>query len=360
MSVRNISPSLSVAVTAFWLVAACLAAETLYAKQPAPDRPVIRLSETDRTFRDLLQGEVFEHEITIYNEGTAPLEIHKAIPSCDCIVVKSLDQVIPPSGSGKLVLVIDTKRIKAGGDQRKRVKIRSNDPVTPEVAFWFTAEVTSLVRTNPRKIELTGIVDQVKETTIELLANTALGFEVLEVRSRGGKFDVVEKKLIEKDKRYQVRLRAKPASQVGALRDPLDMTIRVRDGRTVTVGVWVNINHTDHILVDQPTIRFSNRDTNKLLVDNPTPVIKRITVAAADPKTQFKVTGVRIEGIPDGIFKTEVSTLMEGRRYEVRVILSEYQKKTYVRGKLIILTDDSRRPEISIDAQAIFGRKRRG
>lgn len=328
-------------------------------QEDPPKGPKARLGEIDHSFKGLLQGEVFDYEVTIHNDGDQTLEIYKVVPSCHCIIEKSVDSVIAPGESGKLVIEINTKRIKADGtDQRKNVRLQTNDPVTPEVIFWFTAEVISLVQTNPARIEMTGVLDQPKETTVELIANTDLGFELVNVESREGHFEVAERQLVEKDKKYRVRLVAKPGKQPGTIQDPLDMTIRVRDGRTVTVGVWVYINHLDHILVLPTAVKFLNRDTDRLLVDNPAPVVKTITVAAADPKTKFQVTGVTLDSKPDGVFETEVVPVVDQQRYEIRVILREYQTKVYVRGKVTIETNDPRRPKIELDLQALFGKRR--
>ncbi|MEM7262896.1 MAG: DUF1573 domain-containing protein [Planctomycetota bacterium] len=319
--------------------------------------PVATLPVEDEDHGSHLQGETYEKVVKVDNTGTASLVIEKVNPSCGCVEILEYPESIAAGKSGEIRYTVNTKKIKPG-DTRKNIRIFTNDPYTPKVVYWFDSEVIPLFRTMPSTISVSGVVDQVKETVADLVAASDLGFEILELKSRHGKFEIVESNLIDKDRRYRVKIRVGPAEEPGRDKGVLDMTIRVRDGRTVTIGTWVEIHHRPHILVQPEQIYFSNKDTNKLLVEGATPISKSVMVAATSDSTKFEITSIRLEKVPEGVFATKVQPVIDGKRYQVQVTLSEYQKATYLSGKLIIETNDRRLPKLELSLRAMFGRRR--
>jgi len=318
--------------------------------------PEIRLDGGAEDHGDHLQGEKYSKTVKVFNDGTAPLHIEKVLGSCGCIEIIEFPDVIQPGKEGAIDYTVDTKKIKPG-DSLKEIRVSSDDPYTPKAKYRFTTQVINLFRTKPNPVAVSGIMDRSKETLVDLFAATNLGFELLELRSRKGKFEVVEYNQIEKDKHYRAKLRVGAAEAAGTDRGILDLTIRVRDGRVVTIGTWVEIEHRPHILVQPKELFFNNRDTNKLLTKDAKPVTKQLMVAATLPDTKFEVTGVTLEGLPDGVFTAEFKTLIEGTRYQILVTLSKYQKKNYISGKMSIATTDPRFPKIELPLRAMFGRR---
>ncbi len=319
--------------------------------------PEIRLDATEEDHGKYLQGEKYTKKLKVYNDGKATLNISKVVGSCGCIeILLGFPKTIAPGGEGVIEYEIDTKKIKPG-DSLKEIRVSSDDPHTPKAKYRFTTEVINLFRTNPNPVSISGIVDQSKESIVDIYSATDLGFELLDIRSRDGKFEVTENKLIAKDKHYRATLRLGAAEAARKDRGILDMVIRVRDGRTVTIGTWVELEHRPHILVQPAEMFFNNKDTNKLLEKEPKPVTKHIMVAATTAKTRFQVTGVTIEGVADGVFTADFKPLIDGTRYQIMVTLSEYQKKSYLSGKIIVATTDPKFPKIELPLRAMFGRR---
>jgi hypothetical protein len=75
----------------------------------------------------------------ISNDGTQPLEILEVKPSCGCMVARLKDRTIPPGSE----TVIDVRFSGKGrdGPQRQSVRVKSNDPVQPELDLWIRGRV---------------------------------------------------------------------------------------------------------------------------------------------------------------------------------------------------------------------------
>ncbi|MFN0058226.1 MAG: DUF1573 domain-containing protein [Planctomycetota bacterium] len=342
-----------------WVVA--LAQEPVPAPEPTPvpatGQPKIRLSADQFDFGAMLQGEKWHTNITVYNDGDAALELSPPLPSCGCMEILSYPQTVAAGSSGEIQLEVDSKKIVAG-NTRKNLKIRSNDTAAPELIIWFTGDVRVMVVSEPANISMTGLVNESKETTIDLIAGTELGLTITELRSREGLFEIVESKEVSPGKRYRVKLRAKPAAQSGKTRDPLDITVKFSEERVVTVGMWVNIEHINYV-TSQPAdgVQFGNKDTDKLLKEGAPPLVKAVTVIGNAPDSKFEISGVEFEGVAPGVFEVKVEPQVAGKRYTVSVSLAAYQSQSYLRGKLIVRTTDARCPVIEVPLLARFGKR---
>ena len=78
-----------------------------------------------------------------------------------------------------------------------------------------------------------------------MIAATDLGFEVAGARSRNGNFEITDFVNIEEDRLYEIEVTAGPSPTPQSIKDPLDLLIRVKDGREVVVGRYVEIEHLD-------------------------------------------------------------------------------------------------------------------
>ncbi len=319
--------------------------------------PTLRFGEKG-SFRNMLQGETHEESVEIFNDGDAPLVITKVTASCGCTTILNYPETLLPGASGVIKFSLNTKKIKPG-EALKEIRVFSNDPNQQPRAGWrFTTHVINLFQTNPAQIYLTGILDQPKSATIEVIALTDLGLELIDAKSRGGHFKVTGIEPVEVNKKYRVGISAGAFDKAGEIKDPLDLTIRTKDGREVTVGRWVLIQNRDHIVFSpNDVLMFKNADTNKLLESETGPIEKKVVVAAALPSTEFEVSKVSIESDAHNTFRCEVRPVVDKKRYEVIVRISEYSDQTYTRAKLVIETTYKRKPRHEINLRAIFGRR---
>ena len=345
-------------------VALLVAPRTISAQEETPPSlpPTVRGEPAEFHLGDFLQGEQHERDLIVHNDGDKPLVIYEVNPSCGCTTIVSFDRTIPPRTSGKIRMTVNTKKIKTGERARKAIRIHTNDPgwsAKPYSIYW-TVYVTKMFETKPAKIQVAKAYNQTVETAVELLAANDLGFELVEVRSRNGEFEVVKVDLVQKDRRYIARLRIPAVDVARDVKDPLDLTIKTRDGRQVTVGRFVEIRHLPGILVNpEQALRFKNKDTDALLPENAAPISRAIDIRTVLPNVNFKVTGVQLTGRAEQAFGTEIVEMVPGKHYAVKVTISEYQKSSYISGKIVITTDSAERPTIEMPVSAMFGRRRK-
>ena len=332
-------------------------AEMTTAEPTLPDGPRIVLLETEVDYGELLQGEVIEKEFRIKNEGDAVLNIWRAIPSCGCTKMIDFPRTLKPGAIGTVKFEIDSKKI-APGDTRKGITLENNDPEQSKIRFIFKTKITSLFKTNPNPIRISGLFSETKKANVRLLATTNLGFNVLGARSRNGEFEITDFQEVTKDGEYLVEITVPPSANARTIKDPLDLMIEVKDGRSVVVGRYVEIFHLDAVLVrPESVIQFGNRDTDKLLKeDTPGVITKVVQLQSIDEALDFKVLDATLDGFPEGVLDVDVVEVVPGKTYKVELTLTEYRKEPILRGKLTIETNDPRKELRVLQVAAKFGR----
>ncbi len=323
----------------------------------APEGASLRYAENEVDQGDLLQGEIVEREVVIHNDGKEPLLLSNATPSCGCTTVISYPPSIPAGGQGVLRFEVNSKKIKPGPG-RKRINLDTNDPLQPKAGYYFTVNVVALYRSEPANLKIAGLFDEKKRATIRLIASSKYGFELESAESRGGLFVIDEFYWISNGV-YELTLSTSAAPAPTTTRDPLDLVITVADGRKIEVGQWVDLEHWNPItVIPANALLFGNRDTDPLLVEGAKPVTKMVTLRARDPKQNFQVLSVKIEGVPEGAFQSKVTALEVGSHYSVAVTLPAYRTESYLNGELIIETDATVEPVRKVKLRAMFGRKK--
>ena len=318
--------------------------------------PKLRFETMEDDFGDLLQGELIEKVLRIYNDGDEVLQVWRATPNCSCTKIVSLPNQVPPGGSAEIRFTVDSKKIKAG-ETRKGITVETDDPKNPRLRYIFNVGVISLFHTEPAIIRLGGLMNLPKETRVRLIADTVLGFEILGVRSRNGLFTVDSIEEIEKDRIYEAQISVQSSDKPVKTRDPLDLMIRVKDGREVIVGRWVEIEHLDPIQINPARVlQFGNKDTDHLLVKESRGVSKVVTIVSIDESQKLTVKSVTLEGFPEGVFEVETTEQVPGRRFAIRVTLNVYREELVLRGQLVIETDAPNEPRRVIQVMAKFGR----
>lgn len=320
------------------------------------ENPVIVLVETEVDYGDLLQGEVVERDIQIRNDGDADLNIWRVTPSCGCTRILEKPSLVRPGETATVRVEIDSKKVKPGAT-RKGVTFESDDPVQPRLRFIWTMNIINLYRTEPKPIQLFGLMSETKSLRVRLIAVTDLGFDVLGARSRNGHFEITDFLNIEEDRIFEVEVTAGPSPLPQSIKDPLDLMIQVKDGRQVVVGRYVEIEHLDPIQVSPPRVlQFGNKDTDPLLGDGVPVVTKQVQIQNIDPNFTLEVKEVLVEGFPEGLLETELQEVVPGRIFRISISLEEYRKEVLLRGKLIIITNDPREPKRELLLAAKFGR----
>lgn len=320
--------------------------------------PVISIPKIEPDYGELLQGEVIEREFQVTNEGTATLKIWRATASCSCTIISEYPRSLEPGESGIVKFEVDSKKIKPG-DTRKGITLENNDAERSKIRFVFSAKITSLFESDPSPIRITGLYRNEKKARIRLIAKTDLGFNILGARSRNGEFEITDFEEVTKDGEYSIEITVPPSETPRTIKDPLDLMIEVKDGRSVVVGRYVEIMHMESIQVQpERVLQFGNRDTDRLLGDDSKgTVTKMIQLLNIDPDLDFKVLGATLEGFPEGVMDVLVTEVVPGKNYRVLLTLTEYHKDPILRGKLTIETNDPLKELRMVQVAARFGRR---
>ena len=117
------------------------------------------------------------------------------------------------------------------------------------------------------------------------------------------------------------------------------------------------MEHRDYVIV-QPSknVIFTNKLTDRLLAENPKPVKLTLSVSTSHPTEPLEIKSVRIEGVPEDVFKIEVTPLVPHQRYRLDLILPAYRKESFLYGRLLIETNYEKKPVLEIPVMARFGR----
>ncbi|MEE3483506.1 MAG: DUF1573 domain-containing protein [Bacteroidales bacterium] len=89
----------------------------------AADKAKIVFQETEYVMRDSYLGETSEHVFVFKNEGTAPLIVTNAVPSCGCVTPTFTKIPVAPGDTGSIHVYYEGKM---SGIFHKTIKIYSN------------------------------------------------------------------------------------------------------------------------------------------------------------------------------------------------------------------------------------------
>ncbi|MEO6326674.1 MAG: DUF1573 domain-containing protein, partial [Thermoanaerobaculia bacterium] len=111
-----------------------------------PNGPKLVLPEDKKDVGIVAKGEAIKQVYVVKNAGKSDLHITDVKPSCGC-TVPDFDKVIKPGGEGKITLTVDTKNFQ--GAISKTALVISDDPTTPQVTLFLTANVKPYIEAQP-------------------------------------------------------------------------------------------------------------------------------------------------------------------------------------------------------------------
>lgn len=319
---------------------------------PTGPQPQIEVVEVEHDFGKVTQGTVVTHSFTVKNRGTAPLRILKVQSNCGCTSTFFTEEVLP-GAEGRVELRIDTASV-AGGSHRKNATISSDDPAAPQLTLWMVGEVVPLLQSSAPALKVTGLCEEPKEGLFRFTPGTDRPTAVVGARLRGGLLEVVSLSPLDGGG-AEIHLRAPPGAEPGLIRDELLLGVRLGEADPVETSYPVVIEHLDRIRITPGgNIVFFRRQTAHLESDPPREVSKEIHVQSARPDLPFRVTGARIEGVPEGLFTTEVREETPGQHYVITIRVQKTVPEAQVQGRLVIETDDAARPRREREVFAQF------
>jgi len=319
---------------------------------PTKPQPQIEVPESEHSFGTVYQGTVVTHSFTVRNRGTATLRISKVHSNCGC-TSSYHDEEIPPGGEGRVELRIDTADL-SGGPQRKNATISSDDPAAPQVTLWMAGEIVPLLVPAVMSIRLNGICEEAKEGRFRFAPGTDRPTEVLAARLREGRAEVVSFDPLEGGG-IEVHLRAGAGEEPAILRDELLLQVKLGDDEPIETRFPVIIEHSDRIRITPGgNVVFYRRQTAHLETDPARDVSKELHVRPARPDLPCRVASVRLEDVPEGLFRAEVREEVANQHYVITVRVLKTFEESQVRGRLVIETDDPVRPRREREVYAQF------
>jgi hypothetical protein len=109
----------------------------------ATQQPRITLESEKLDLGEVVNGEVISRDVSVFNEGEAPLVVDAVSTSCGCTKATLEPMTILAGGVGILHLQFDSGAHgpELTGELMRQVFIASNDPQRPEVVVEVSANV---------------------------------------------------------------------------------------------------------------------------------------------------------------------------------------------------------------------------
>ncbi len=308
--------------------------------------PALAVSPPAIDFGDMQRNEVRHLELTLSNEGGAPLHILNVASDCGCTVAKPEVNQLAPGQSTTMKVSFNSKGFE--GPQRKHLTIVTNDPATPSVEVVVSANVRVPLIVNPATRQLGfGHVRPGKDHQQQayLMAMEAPALTVRPVRFARHLFEVDCGPAPGDNPAHQlVTVRLRPDAPFGSFREVVRLETGLADAPTVDLEVFGNVIHDLEVAPEAVAFRYVERD--QLLRSE-------VRVRNAAPDARVKVTGVEID-LPG--FETKIEERLPG--VETVIILTGRPLPTSdpraiaaqgrMQGTLLIRTTSRERPEIPV------------
>lgn len=293
------------------------------------------------------QGEVVEVNFKILNEGSQPLELKAVRPTCGCTVA-DYDKEIAAGGEGVVKATLDTKDF--AGPISKSILVMTNDPREPTVSVVIKADVRPYVEVLPRPLIRFNAVQRepMSQKVVVVSAEPGQDFKVSKVTSSVPFLTASVRRLSGDElisgkagKQYEVSLDLARNAPVGPV--SAQLTIMTDHPKAPEVAVKVYGVVRAMIQVTPAQVQFGTVDAKAK------PGRNLIVVNNRTGKAAMELGNVSVD---DAAYETSVSTIEEGRRYQVTVSLKEDAAAGAHSATLTIPTNDPDFAELTVPVKA--------
>jgi hypothetical protein len=327
------------ALAACWLIAGAAAAQGTGPKMVVPEK----IKDTGT----VAQGEVVDVNFVLRNEGTEPLQVKAVRPTCGCTVA-DYDKEIPAGGQGSVKAKLDTKDF--AGPISKSILIMTNDPTEPTVSVVIKANVQPFVEVLPRPLIRFNAVqhEPMTEKVVVVSTDPSRDLKVTKVESSVPFLDAKVRKLPDSElvpgkpaDQFEVTVAMKDDAPVGPVSGQLAIFTDHPKAKEVAVKVYGVVRALVHVTPSQ--LEFGNVEAKARPGRNLIVVNNRTT---NDP---LAITGITVD---DPAFETSVSTIEEGRRFQVAVSVKGDAAPGVHDATLTLKTDDPDFAELTVPIKA--------
>jgi hypothetical protein len=293
------------------------------------------------------QGVTVDAVFDLVNEGDAKLVIKAVRPTCGCTVA-DFDSEIAPGATGKIKAKLDTKDF--AGPISKSILVMSDDPQDPTVTLVIKADIRPFIEILPRPLirfnavlhepmnQTFIVVGADPEKTVKVKSvESSVPFIKTEVRQLG------EDELVKgKSKsQYEVTLSLADDTPVGPVNAVLSVNTDLKEAPTVPVKVYGVVRALIHVTPTQ--VQFGSVESKTR------PGRNLIVVNNRTDGARIEVTGATVD---DPAFAAQVTTIEEGRRYQVTVTVKADADPGTRDATLTLATTDKDFPTVTVPVRA--------
>ncbi|MDY7091852.1 MAG: DUF1573 domain-containing protein [Acidobacteriota bacterium] len=286
------------------------------------------------------KGETLKVEWELRNEGTEPLEITQVRPSCGCTVA-TYDEVIAPGATGKVRAEIDTTNLF--GADTKRVTVLTNDPNNPSIVLTAKSEVKPYLNAIPGYARFNVVQDQQKGSVDQSIwAQDGSDFNIVSATATEDYLTVAVREATEeeraedaKGKQYQVSVTLAKDAPIGPITSALQITTDHPKQKTMSIPISGFV---------RPVLAVTPQTANFRKIELKEPLQANILVK------NYAVEKIDLTSIQSTIptISAEIIPLEEGRRFQIRLLVSPDTPKGDFNGMLKIQTDSPKVPSLEV------------
>jgi len=293
------------------------------------------------------QGVTVDAVFDLVNEGDAKLIIKAVRPTCGCTVA-DFDPEIAAGATGKIKAKLDTKDF--AGPVSKSILVMTDDPQNPTVTLVIKADIRPFVEILPRPlIRFNAVLNEpMNQTFIVVGADPEQTMKVKSVESsvpfiatsvrQLGEDELVKGK---SKSQYEVTLSLTDDTPVGPVNAVLSVNTDLKEAPTVPVKVYGVVRALIHVTPAQ--VQFGSVESKTR------PGRNLIVVNNRTDGTRIEISGATID---DPAFAAQVSTIEEGRRYQVTVTVKADADPGSRDATLTLATTDKDFPTVTVPVRA--------
>ena len=293
------------------------------------------------------QGVIVDAVFDLVNEGDAKLTVKAVRPTCGCTVA-DFDREIAAGATGHVSAKLDTKDF--AGPVSKSILVMTDDPQNPTVTLVIKADIRPFVEILPRPLIRFNAVNHepMSQTFIVAGADPKQNLKVTKVESSVPfiatsirKLDADEMIQGKSKDQYEVTMSLTDQTPVGPVNAVLTVNTDVNEAPKVPVKVYGVVRALIHVTPTQ--VQFGSVETRTR------PGRNLIVVNNRTDGTKVAVTGAKID---DAAFDARITTIEEGRRYQVTVVVKSDANPGSRDATLTLTTDDKDFPTVTVPVRA--------
>jgi Protein of unknown function (DUF1573) len=293
------------------------------------------------------QGVTVDAVFDLVNEGDATLVIKAVRPTCGCTVA-DFDPEIAAGATGKIKAKLDTKDFS--GPISKSILVMSDDPQNPTVTLVIKADIRPFVEILPRPLIRFNAVlhEPMSQTFIVVGADPEKAVKIKSVESSVPFIATSVRKLDEDElvkgkskSQYEVTISLTDDTPVGPVNAVLSVHTDLKEAPTVPVKVYGVVRALIHVTPTQ--VQFGSVESKMR------PGRNLIVVNNRTDGTRIQITGATVD---DPAFAAQVTTIEEGRRYQVTVTVKADADPGSRDATLTLATTDQDFPSVTVPVRA--------